>query len=376
MGFPEASPKHIRWSALPLKQKSKTTDGQESNTFLRVSNDKLHIPDGLQFFADFLTQDECIDLLAENDRGSPEWEGFEQRRKVQRWDRKDPKLPDILQTVANRFESTTGRRPLKVTLEEYPASQLQKYFNDLQALVTTFESVERGSPEEEQECFSCVIPIASSVAEFINRPKERKTDCWNFLSDAHHSSGLILDRRSLYLKTHECFWEWRSRINSAIDAEMERGELDDSFRGRFVLVKFTRLPQTGVNLESSEQTKQSSYFGYLADPEDVPRSIENMPPMEELLTVVVTTSPIQSNPSTELFERVFHTFFQGGEEFALRCRYVYVRIGITPSYLHHVSPRHKFPFPSCIYDLVAKLLSVMDAVVVMAQRRYQRDTQP
>lgn len=311
MGFPEAPPKNVRWSTVRLE-----------STSIRVSNEKLHVPEGLEVFAEFVNREECQAILADNDRGSPVWEGFEQRRKVQRWSRGDPDLPESLTTIVERFEQTTGYLPLQISLEEYPASQLQKYFNNLPALVTTFETLSR-CPDEEGGWFSSLIPIASSVAEIINRPKERRADCWSLYSDESHNSGVVLDHRSLFIKTKECLWEWRSRITSAVDSSMENEELEESIRGRYVLVKLSRLPTSSIKCEIAEDKRESD-FGYVADPENMHRPLDEMPPLEELLTIVVTTSPIQSNPSTELLERVFDTFFYGGKEFALKCRKVIV----------------------------------------------------
>ena len=336
MGFPEAPPRNVRWSTIQFETKSP----RKKCCSIRVSNSKLHVPDGLEVHGDFVTREECDEILMENDRGNSVWEGFEQRRRVQRWSRDDPNLPSSLKTVAIRFEETTGYLPLQVSLEEYPASQLQKYFNNLPALVTTFESVPRFS-KDERACFSSMIPIASSVTEIVNRPKERRTDCWNLYSDESHSSGIVLDRRSMYLKADECFWEWRSRITSRVDAEMEKEELSDSVRGRYVLLKFSRLPAVSGKQGEVSKEKRDSEFGYVADPRNVHPPLEEMPPLEELLTIVVTTSPIQSNPSTELLERVFETFIHGGEVFALKCRKVIVCDGCRGGDgTEHVSKRH------------------------------------
>ena len=49
-----------------------------------------------------------------------------------------------------------------------------------------------------------------------------------------------------------------------------------------------------------------------------------LPPLSTLLTIVVTTSPIRSHPSTELLERTFGTFHFAGEEFAYECPKVIV----------------------------------------------------
>jgi len=64
-------------------------------------------------------------------------------------------------------------------------------------------------------------------------------------------------------------------------------------------------------------------FGYILTPETNYRSVP-MPPIEDILTIVATNSPIKSNPSTEILERSFETFLNGGHNFALKCRKVIV----------------------------------------------------
>lgn len=318
MGPPEAQPKKIDWVFLPCKSSS-----------IRVSNSELSVPDGLDTFPEFVSPNECLDILAEHERGNLVWEGFEQRRRVQRWSREDASMPDSLAALTKRFEESTGLLATHVSMEEYPRSQLQRHFNDSQGTVTTFESTLLCQcPKMNCLCSVATIPIACSVIEHINRPKRRSADCWDLYSHNNHTAGLILDRRTLFVKTKEYLWEWRSRISSAVESNMEKDTVDDSFRGRFVIVKFSRLPTNSPTCITSTDTENDvendSKFGYIPTPEDfIPRTGE-MPPLEELLTVIVTTSPIKSNPSTELLERVFDTFFHGGDAFALKCPKVIV----------------------------------------------------
>lgn len=69
-------------------------------------------------------------------------------------------------------------------------------------------------------------------------------------------------------------------------------------------------------------------FGYVRTEdhkqEERRRKSMEMPPLEDLLTILVTTSPIKSNPSTELLERVFDTFSHGGHDFAFMCRKIII----------------------------------------------------
>jgi hypothetical protein len=75
---------------------------------------------------------------------------------------------------------------------------------------------------------------------------------------------------------------------------------------------------------------------------------EDFPSLTELLTIVVTTSPIKSNPSTELLERTFETFHLGGREFT-ECFKVIVCDGVrvidhdnntTPNGVNIVTKKH------------------------------------
>ena len=340
MGPPESQPKSIDWVRLPLHSLDETLSSSTSPPVsIRVSNADLSIPPGLEVRPAFVSHKECLDILAEADTLSSAtvWEGFEQRRKVLRWSRGDPTLPACLEALTQRLEATTGHRPLHISIEEYPKTQLQKHFNTYQSNVTTFESPTLCSCNNDDDascsCVVGILPIASSVMESINRPKRRSVDCWDLYSHQNHSSGLILDRRALYIKTKEFLWEWRSRIASALEPHLEQDDdRDAKVVGRYVLVKFSRLPAatesttgTGTGSGSHNNDAEDSVFGFIPKREDLLlRNDEEMPPLKELLTVIVTTSPIPSNPSTELLERVFQTFSHGGKDFALQCRKVIV----------------------------------------------------
>ncbi len=333
MGPPESQPKKIDWACLPLPFQS---------TSIRVSNSELSIPEGLEIVPDFVSSEECLEIVAEHERGNSVWEGFDQRRRVQRWLRDDPLLPHCLAVLTQRFEESTGHRALHVSTEEYPKSQLQRHFNDSQGIVTTFESIALCQcPKTDCLCFVAMIPIAGSVIEHINRPKLRSADCWDLYSYNNHTAGLILDRRSLFLKTKEYLWEWRCRISSAVDSNLEKDTHDDAVHDRYLIVKFSRLPSPTItsNNDTEKDVQPGSNFGYMPKPEDLLPRTENMPPLEELLTIIVTTSPIKSNPSTELLERVFDTFFHGGNDFALKCRKLIVCDGCREKN-EGVSKRH------------------------------------
>lgn len=341
MGPPEIAPKPVDWACLSLPKSS-------SNITIRVSNHEVFLPDGLDVLPAFASQEECLAVLTEVDKIEQYvWEGFEQRRKVWRWTRHDPELPASLQALAERVERTCSKLDT-ISVEEYPETQLQKHFTTSRSMVTTFESTMTCScSDNDCSCSVALLPIASSLIETINRPKKRSADCWELFSLRNHATGIILDRQSLFVKTKEYLWEWRSRISNALEPPLESGK--DAVIGRHVVVKFSRLSTTSTtttitststeNGNSGSTSPKDSEFGYIPTPQDLlPRS-EEMPPLDELLTIIVTTSPIRSNPSTELLERVFATFFHGGKDFAIRCRKVIVCDGCREK-SDAVSKRH------------------------------------
>jgi hypothetical protein len=325
MGSSETDTTHVKqqpWTTLPLNQ----------DTSIQVSNGSVAIPEGFDVVPSFLTPEESQEVLEEFDKGDSSWEGFEQRRRVQRYSLNgNEPIPSSVMTLARRVIEKTGHSPQSISIEEYPRTQLLRHFSVSQSNVTTFESpVLCQCVGSKCSCFVAVVPICASVIENINRPKRRQADCWDLYS-LDHGTGLVLERRSLYLKTRDFLWEWRSRICAAGPDAMPEED-------RFVVVKLYSLPEAspdGGNITDSE-------FGYVPKPEDsLPRTAE-MPPLDELLTIIVTTSPIKSNPSTELFERVWETFFHGGREFALNCRKVIVCDGCRQKN-EKVSKRHTNP---------------------------------
>jgi hypothetical protein len=300
--------KPIQWTNLVLPLGNGETDKEPTD--IQVSNEAFSVPVGLTAFHNFMSEEESIRILEETDERDHIWEGFDQRRKVQRYSLQQSDLPPSLHALAARFAQQTGYTPDHISVEEYPKSQLQKHFTTNLSTVTTFETPARCKCEQGScSCFVGVVPICCSVIQNINRPLRRFSDCWDLFSP-NHWTGLILNARSLFVNTDEMLWEWRTRINTAgPDAEPD---------SRFVLIKIYNLPASSLMVPGSDTTEFD--FGYMPNPEhDVPGTTP-MPPLQELLTVIVTTSPIRSNPSTELLERVFETFRNGGHDFAYKCR--------------------------------------------------------
>ena len=282
----------------------------DSNSSSVISNSQCPLPIGLRAIHDFVTQEEVDELLFQVDQERFIWEGFEQRKRIQRYDLSDDdsNLPSSLRRIRDRLVLMTGLSPQCIVVEEFPRSQLSKHLNTTNSHVTIFESKKLCQCQDNCTCFVAQLPICSPVVQFLNRPRIRSNACWDWYSPKHWTD-LMMSSRSLFIKSKDCLWDWRCRISSMA---REFHEND-----RFVIVRFFRLP------EDSEQDDLDSKFGYVASEETFTLR-GDLPPLQDILTIVITTSPIKSNPSTELLERVFETFYMGGEDFALKCRKVIV----------------------------------------------------
>eukprot|EP00980_Cylindrotheca_fusiformis_P005948 scaffold1262_cov106-Cylindrotheca_fusiformis.AAC.5 len=291
-----------------IEWKSITLEGS-SGASIGVSNHLFHLPDGIAVLENILDDEEASNLLNGVDNQSFRWEGFEQRRKVLKYKNLE-ELPREIDALVRRFIDKTGRKPATVMIEEYPRNQLTQHLGMTQTTVTTFESPPRCKCRGDCSCFVAVLPVYTSVIESINKPKERRPDCWDLCS-ANHNTGILLQNKSFYIKSSEFLWEWRSRISASGPGANGNHPI--------VLVKLCSIPEATSPVDNLEE---NSIFGYTANANEQ-RAIE-VPPLEDVLTVIVTTSPIKSNPSTELLERVFESFLYGGIDFAYKCRKVIV----------------------------------------------------
>ena len=379
-----------------------TTDSISDASTIQVTNsDVVHVlpSKGLHVYDNFITEDETIILLNEIDQHEIDfvWEGFERRRKVQRYtnitvddleaadgaydDAKattttpSKNLPLMLQELVKRIKLQTGYTAKQIQIEDFPSNQLSKFVQTTKSTVSTFESTTicraccnnkdsndsytTSKCNNNSNCCCCFvgqIALTVPLIEYINRPKIRSNDCWSLYTKDHYT-GLRLNQGSLYVKSDEFLWQWRCRISSIAAAAAVSNEDDHNRRydHRILLLKFSNLPPPKIAIDSdtittttpqlvptqpngsSSTTSEngrnkkgtSTTVVQRGGPDDVLASLPDtqdsritgdMPPLQEILTVVITTSPIKSNPSTELLERTFETFPLGGYEFAYKCQ--------------------------------------------------------
>lgn len=276
---------------------------------IRVTNSSVPIPEGLDVVPNFLSEAEATGILKELDDNKWLWGGFTQKLRFQKYS--SDSLPPSLALLVDRLEGTTMcGRPQHAVIEEYP-STVGHAPVETNRVVTTFES---RTPCEEGSsycdcCFVAQVALLSPAVQHLNCPEERDAECWNMTSPDHWTD-IKMEPQTLFIKSGEALWDWRSRVTPPLGAP-------DS--DRVVLVKFYNLPHQTATSVSAPAT-DSETDPCIESVHDESRASLPMPPLEDVLTIIVTTSPIRSNPSTELLEHTFQSFPYAGDDFAYKCR--------------------------------------------------------
>lgn len=341
---------NFRWKPLDVSTAIQG-DNHPSDATLQVSNERVPFPSGLAAVESFVSEEDSEALFREINSLEFTWEGFEQRRRVQRYSveaKAGDGLPATLRTLVDRIESQTGRRPQHVSVEEYSSLQTLKITqygsNGYNGLLTGFECIDQCQcPTGSCSCFVAQIPLRGSAVKHLNKPKRRHPSCFD-LESSQHWTDIRVDANGLILQTGECLWNWRSRV-SALPSSPDSRYQDTTF----LIIKLYSLPAQSASTGSGAMQLLSidginfDTFGYMGKPDTACCSAP-MPPLEDILTIIVTTSPIQSNPSTEVIETTFDTFLQAGADFACKCRKVLVCDGYrVKDQKEKVSRRHTNP---------------------------------
>ncbi len=276
---------------------------------IHVTNPSFPVPEGLRVIHNFLSNDEASNILQELDQHKWTWGGFTQKLRVQKYNSNEV-LPPLLEPLVSRLEQHLNTQFQQVVIEEYPsaAARMKLCTN---RVVTTFESLTTGH-ENDDGCFVAQVALQTPAMQHINCPQERHPECWS-LKSPHHWTDIRMEPQALVIKTGEVLWDWRSRVSPLMGAQ----ETD-----RVVVVKFFRLPDASSVLQVPRPVSSIPNGQAITDSQN--RDLSPMPPLQEVLTIIVTTSPIRSNPSTELLEQTFATFPYAGDDFAFKCRKVII----------------------------------------------------
>lgn len=329
-----SAPPDIEWShlTLPPSTHQETINGGKISTTdtVEVSNPHVPLPDGLVVRDSFLSESEEAAILDSIRDREYKWEGFDHRRKVQHYsfdsdfeDNETIIAPDPLLQLRTRMKQEFGHDALHVTCEEYSTyshngARLGEH--NSKAKSTVFESLPGcDCPKEGKECacFVAIVPLQHTVIEHLHKPARRQTSCWKLESDLHWTD-IRLSARSLFIKTHDCLWNWRHQLSGSPEQ-----------RGSVHILKFSHL-NTSKHDTSLLHHQHHGEFGYVPERDTAPLPPPDapLPPLPELLTIIITTSPVRSIPSTELIGLAMDTFNMGGEDFAFRCPKVIVCDGV------------------------------------------------
>jgi hypothetical protein len=286
-----------------------------TESVLQCSNDQLPIPHGLRYQPQYLSLQEQNRLWEDLQGREFAWEGFDRRRRVQRYllnnandesiddnhNSNNMRVPSLLLALATRIEQDTNLKPSHVSVEEYnvPAYSQQRISGSV------FEHSPVASEDEDKShCyFVAYIPLGKAAMQHINKPIRRQASCWQ-LESPNHISDIWMEPGSLLAKSGEALWNWRYHL-----------EASSSNSDPVLLLKFYSLPTTSdTEITNGSISVNIDNFGYMhSESDDVPRG--DMPPMKDIMTIIITTSPIKSNPSTEVLEKTLETFQNAGPDF-------------------------------------------------------------
>ena len=348
----------VAWTRVSVATHSQDeTKATKDDAFLNLSNPSVPLPEGLWSVANFVTEEQEVTILQELEQNKFQWEGFDQRRRVQRHQLRDnhcqdtPASDDIdedststtppsLLELKDWLEKFTGRRVGDVVIQEYSKRKWEKTGECASNhVVASFESStlcqcrtrpvgdeddsnsnnhtsSNSNSNDDCSCLVAQIPLRKSAIQHLNRPQRRRADCWT-LETPNHWTDVHMEQRSLLVKTDDCLWNWRTRVAS-----------DPETPGTVLVLKFYSLPDSSGSENKTAHQEGDNIFGYVPSDQDQIRRSSLAPPLEDMLTIIITTSPIKSNPSMEVIEKTMETFIHAGPDFAYKCRKVFVCDGV------------------------------------------------
>ena len=236
-------------------------------------------------------------------------------------------------------------RPFEVVVIEHTPSSCQ-------SVVHTFEQNTLCPCRQQQQncnCYITQLTIMNNAIQSTEKPLEREVECWDLAVPAeHHHTQLVMKQNGAIVKMGESLWDWRSRI---MDIQERDNNQEVNADGNDIIYATDTLCQDINNVMNVDTKKKKPWrrieklkasnkrcimitFRGIRQPipTTVPSKEMNIAPevkpskvpLSKLLTIIITTSPIRSNPSTEMLENTFATFPFAGSEFAHECPKVIV----------------------------------------------------
>ncbi len=301
------------WHSIPIPS---------SGTQLETSIADAVVPSGLHVLSNFMTDEDVTQLMSIVHENSVLWKhkGFQEKRRFQRHKIFPSSQFDwIVEKLMNAMEELPSschfEKPDEIIIEEMkPTSFIPVRCNRFE-LATKSTSDEciclQNDAHPNCPCYVAELTLGKCV-QSIDRPKVRQSECWD-LSSPQHGYSFVMPTNTLFVKTGDCLWNWRSR--NFIPIRQDEGDVDNRTMGTpTYTIKFKKT--MGVDTKpdtNNEEKKEESELSNL----EVESNEAGNDHLSNLLTIIVTTSPIKSNPSTELLEKTFATFRHGGYDFTL-----------------------------------------------------------
>ena len=208
-------------------------------------------------------------------------------------------------------------------------------------------------------CYIAQVTLVNDAIQLIEKPERRDLECWDVaLPIEQHSTEMIMEANGVIIKMGDSLWNWRGRIldveektsseessvaptedsdgnSDVLSGEMKKLEVVSkslrkkawtpgtkklkTLNRRSIVISFRAIHPSPVTVEDKVDDAGDD-AELLSQQQQALKTL----PLSELLTIIVTTSPIRSNPSTEMLEHTFDTFRFAGEEFAFDCKKVIV----------------------------------------------------
>jgi hypothetical protein len=310
-------------------------------------------------FVSFPEERSALQQMAPADAEYSRWEGFDgPRRRVQYYSldaetTSSESLPMVLQQIRQRILEQTGFRARSVKLEDYvpvryPHASSWKY--DPQIISACAVPMNTEPSSLDTFVAEIILPMSSFKADpklchpsltedsiFLENMNHDVANSfliqnWNLprdhekgfhLQSEHHSTYVRLPYYTLLLRANDMVSAWRNSRFLWCHPEVPPP--------RIRVIQFYSHPPHSTKTPTHLPLERSPVdrFGYVRTPNEAlleeARQSSEPPPLSELLTIVITTSPIKSHPSTEVIESAMATFLlAGGSNFAYSCRKIIV----------------------------------------------------
>jgi hypothetical protein len=333
----------------------------------QLTNPKVNLPPNtLVEFPSIVSEEEAADLVKAIDgqyyRG---WgpEGFDRRHRVQRYsssgsthENGELSMEGAFGWVFDRIVSLTSpmmmslHRPFEVIAIEHTLSSChstvktfeQNEFCPCHPISSNFSTEHHNIPVSVSSCncYIAQLTLMSDAVQSIEKPVHRQLEQWDLAEPPdQHETQFLMRKNGVIIKRGDCLWNWRGCISDICDegsvipcglcTEMENFSIMDEMKKKQGIV-----PRTQKLITSNKRCIMITFFGILPpisvmSPTNdgnirIPRQLTPALPLSKLLTIIVTTSPIRSHPSTQLLEHTFDTFHFAGDEFAYECTKIIV----------------------------------------------------